>query len=485
VKLQRTDIQGVIFSAYSHLPCAAYLLLHIEDAAAAQRWVTGIAGEITTAESKQENFSINLALTYCGLARLGLNQATLKSFPIAFREGPASANRSRILGDTNESAPSSWDWGRDPDSIHLLLLVYGANENALDAELKKRKAELMRSSGLTVVRDLSAGRQPDNKEHFGFADGIGQPVIEGNERHERKQFNRTHHATVVKAGEFILGYINEYGIPTLGPIVHAADDPAGLLPAYKVPDDLRFSGQSADKDLRDLGLNGSYLVFRQLAQNVADFWQFLDASTRDQKNQSDPAAREWLGAKFVGRWPSGAPLVLSPDQDKPGYENENNFGFAETDRQGFGCPVGSHIRRCNPRDSRGDDPKESLRAVRRHRLMRRGRSYGERIGNKLVADNAERGLHFICINADIERQFEFVQQTWINNTVFGGLSGETDPLAGNQDPGACTGMMTVPGDPLRSRISNLRSFVTVRGGAYFFLPGIRGLRYLGSLLSSP
>lgn len=100
-----------------------------------------------------------------------------------------------------------------------------------------------------------------------------------------------------------------------------------------------------------------------------------------------------------------------------------------------------------------------------------------------MEDNAERGLHFICINADIERQFEFVQQTWINNTVFDGLKGETDPIVGNQDPGTCDAMMTVPSDPVRTRISNLRSFVTVKGGAYFFLPSINGLRYLGTLAS--
>jgi Dyp-type peroxidase family len=479
VKLERSDIQGLIFSAYSHLPCAAYLLLRIEDAAAAGQWLSAIAGEITTADNKQENFSINLALTYCGLARLGLNRATLNSFPIAFREGVASENRSRILGDTHENAPSGWDWGSDADSIHFLLLVYGVDEKTLEVQLQQRKAELTRAGGLVLVKELSAGRQPDSKEHFGFADGIGQPVIEGNDRHERKQRARTNHATVVKAGEFILGYVNEYGTPTLGPIVEAAQDPRGFLPPYKVPADLRFSDQSASKDLHDLGMNGSYLVFRQLAQDVAGFWKFLDAATLDQNNQSDAAARERLGAKFVGRWPSGAPLVLSPDRDDSRYKNENDFGFAATDRHGFACPVGSHIRRCNPRDSRGDDPSGSLQSVRRHRLMRRGRSYGHRISDKLVEDGAERGLHFICINADIERQFEFVQQTWINNTVFGGLSGETDPLAGNQDPALCAGMMTVPDDPLRRRISNLRSFVTVKGGGYFFLPGIKALRYLG------
>jgi Dyp-type peroxidase family len=481
VKLNRGDIQGIIFSAYSHLMCACYLLLRIEDAAAARRWLSGIADKITTADGKEDVSSLNLALTYCGLKKLGLNQATLNTFPIAFREGVASQNRSRLLGDTNDSAPSAWDWGRDPDSIHILLLAYGKDEKALDEQLRQRRAELGASSGVVLVKELSAGRQPDSKEHFGFADGIGQPVIEGNERHEKKQRARTGHATVVKAGEFILGHVNEYGISTTSPTVDAAYDPGGLLPRYDVPLDLRFSDQSMAKDLRDLGFNGSYLVFRQLGQNVAGFWQFLDAASRRPGGKSDPVARQRLGTKFVGRWPSGAPLVLSPDRDDIAHKDENDFGYAATDRHGLACPVGSHIRRCNPRDSRGDDPQKSLQSVRRHRLMRRGRSYGHRIADNLVEDNVERGLHFICINADIERQFEFVQQTWINNTVFGGLNGETDPIVGNQDPGTCDGMMTVPGDPVRTRISNLRCFVTVKGGAYFFLPSIKALRYLETL----
>jgi deferrochelatase/peroxidase EfeB len=96
-----------------------------------------------------------------------------------------------------------------------------------------------------------------------------------------------------------------------------------------------------------------------------------------------------------------------------------------------------------------------------------------------VDDGKERGLHFICLNSDIERQFEFVQQTWINNPVFGGLNGEVDPLIGYVAKGDA--IMTVPADPVRTRIHNIRRFVRVKGGAYFFLPGIRALRYLASV----
>jgi Dyp-type peroxidase family len=220
-------------------------------------------------------------------------------------------------------------------------------------------------------------------------------------------------------------------------------------------------------------------VFRQLAQDVAKFWNFLDHETLDRHGRSDPWARDRLGAKFVGRWRSGAPLVLSPKCDDRDLGSENNFTYFEKDVQGTRCPIGSHIRRSNPRDSLGPETTTALTSANRHRILRRGRSYGPHIENPLVDDGVKRGLHFICLNSDIERQFEFVQQTWINSRVFGGLEGEVDPLIGNLPKGDC--IFTVQGEPLRTRVHGLSRFVTVKGGAYFFLPSIKALRYLASL----
>ncbi len=216
-----------------------------------------------------------------------------------------------------------------------------------------------------------------------------------------------------------------------------------------------------------------------MSQNVADFWGFLDEATRTSNGRSDEKTRERLGAKFVGRWKSGAPLVQAPGEDRPDLANENNFEYAKLDPHGFACPFGAHVRRANPRDSLGDDPEDALARTRRHRLLRRGRSYGPRAADPLVEDGKERGLHFICLNSDIERQFEFVQQTWINNPVFHGLTGEVDPLIGDVDRGK--GLLTMQSDPIRTCIHDLRGFSTVKGGAYFFLPGLRALRYLSSL----
>ncbi len=199
---------------------------------------------------------------------------------------------------------------------------------------------------------------------------------------------------------------------------------------------------------------------------------------------------------MVGRWHNGAPLVMSPEGDDPALSNADDFGYRDTDASGFKCPIGSHVRRSNPRDTLGPDGGTALATANRHRILRRGRSYGHRPVDPRVADGVDRGLLFICLNSDIERQFEFVQQTWINNPVFGGLNGEVDPLIGNinktetaaNDPHRDhlddverDALFTVQADPLRTRVHRLERFVTVKGGAYFFLPSLSALRYLARL----
>jgi Dyp-type peroxidase family len=483
-QLERSDIQGIALYSYSNLSCAAYAMLRVVDPPAARGWLGRLADEITTADGPRSP-SINLAVTYGGLEQLGLDSSALATFAHAFRDGMASERRARILGDDGPNSSAGWDWGRTSRPVDVLLMLYAEDQGPLDDEIARRRAEWT-AGGLEEVTTLVAGRQPDSKEHFGFLDGVGQPTIEGSDTVER-QLARTGHATPLKPGEFLLSYTDTYDKPAPSPLVDPALDPDGHLPDTPRPDGaLR----------RDLGRNGSYLVFRQLAQDVAAFWGFLDHCTRGREDRSDPEAQVRLGAKMVGRWPSGAPLVKAPDRDPhagvPPERDDNDFEYDATDRYGFACPIGSHIRRANPRDALGPDPQTALESARRHRLMRRGRSYGDRLKPQLVGeggqqvprfvdDGAERGLHFICLNSDVERQFEFVQQTWVNNPVFGGLYDETDPLIGQRGPNGSGGTLTVQADPLRTRVHGLGHFVTVRGGAYFFLPGLRALRYLASL----
>jgi Dyp-type peroxidase family len=482
MELERNDIQGLIFSAYTkHHPCAGYVLLHVVNAAAARSWLSRRVSEVTTAEKEKSNptLSINLAFTGSGLKNLGLNADSLGSFSFAFQEGMTTPYRSRILGDAGETAPSLWKWGSaDGISVDVLLMVFASDESVLQTELLRQKNEYEANGALEEIKVLVAGREPgkpSTAEHFGFADGIGQPTIAGTETVERQR-KRTNHATELPAGEFLLGHTNVYGVMADSPVVKPQEDPKQLLPA--VPADSTALNTKAG--MHDLGRNGSYVVFRQLAQDVAKFWTFLESATRDAKGTINADERERLGAKFIGRWKSGAPLVLARESDNESLASDNNFAYLDKDLKGFACPIGAHVRRSNPRDALGPDEKEGLSSANRHRILRRGRSYGPRISNPLIDDHIERGLLFICLNSDIERQFEFVQQTWINNPVFGGLTGEVDPLVGNLAK-VDDAHFTVQDKKLRTRVHNLSRFVTVKGGAYFFLPSIRALKYLASL----
>ena len=203
------------------------------------------------------------------------------------------------------------------------------------------------------------------------------------------------------------------------------------------------------------------------------FDEFLKQATIDSNGCPDSAAAELLAAKVVGRWRDGTSLIDAPTAAHRQSAN-NAFGYAREDPEGLRCPLGAHVRRANPRDSLDlKDPEQAFDRVQRRRLLRRGRSFGPRREHSGPED--KRGLYFICLCADLERQFEFVQQAWINNPFFAGLCGETDPLLGQPSPASC---FTIPKEPIPSRVGGLQQFVTVRGGGYFFLPGIHALRML-------
>ncbi|MDQ6942287.1 MAG: Dyp-type peroxidase [Candidatus Eremiobacteraeota bacterium] len=446
--LERDDIQGIVLSGYVHLRKTAYLLLSIDATRRgdARAWLGAIADEVTTARKKREGDSLNVALTFTAFQKLGLDDAMLATFPIAFSEGMASKRRAYILTDNELDDSSKWRWGGEHHPVDVLLMAFAETPKHLEEFLATLRAGAA-AHGLTEVIALDAQIYDDRNEHFGFSDGIAQPVLAS----QRKDNDGVSDENVVSDGEFVLGYRNAYGFdsdtPDLGP----------------------------DKQL---GKNGTYLVFRHTTQDVAGFWHFVDDAAKNVRIDG-----ELLAAKIVGRWKSGAPLVLAPDKDPdPDADPEkmptDAFGYA-SDPKGLACPFGAHIRRSNPRDGMltSGTAAESVQRAARHRLLRRGRSYGPRIGDPRVDDKVERGLHFICLCADIERQFEFVQQTWLNNPVFGQLVGEVDPLVGAQTAGDA--VFTIQAEPVRKRVQNMQCFVTLRGGAYFFLPSIKALRWLG------
>jgi len=459
------DVQGLVARGYGTLPAARFLLMGLEDRPSARAWAGSLADAVSPGDERPQDRALNVAFSSTGLQRLGLAPEIIALFSHEFVEGMAAPDRGRILGDLDRDAPEQWDWGGPAQPVDAVLLLYAKGAQGLDA----LEAEQTRSlgTGARIVRKLETS-DLQGSEPFGFRDGISQPFVEGLSKAGPP-------ATTLRFGEFVLGYPNEYGRYTDGPVLDRAQDPGGLLGA--APDD---SGRV------DLGRNGTYLVFRQLSQDVGGFWRFLDQATRRADGSSDPDRRLRLAAKMVGRWPNGSPLALAPEAPNEDLAGANDFGY-HVDARGVQCPVGAHIRRANPRDSLDPRPgsDRSLAINRRHRILRRGRKYGTPLGVDEAlrgggqAEADERGLHFICLNANIARQFEFVHSTWLNNPKFAGLYDDSDPLVSPSHPYG--GTFTIQSEGVRKRVRDVPRFVSVRGGAYFFLPGIAAIRYLASL----
>jgi deferrochelatase/peroxidase EfeB len=190
-----------------------------------------------------------------------------------------------------------------------------------------------------------------------------------------------------------------------------------------------------------------------------------------------PEEQELVAAKLMGRWRSGAPLVLAPQKDDPALaadpQRNNNFDYGTMDPHGYAVPLGAHIRRMNPRDTAAN--------MQRRRMIRRGGTYGPLLPEGVPDDGVERGIAAFVGCASLVRQFEFAQNVWINDPNFHELGNERDPIIGTQDG---TYDMTIPKRPIRRKLKGLPAFTTVKGGAYFFLPGIRALRYLTTLAES-
>ena len=242
----------------------------------------------------------------------------------------------------------------------------------------------------------------------------------------------------LKPGEFILGYPDE-------------DGPSANLPQPEI-----------------LSRNGSYMAYRRLQEHVGKFRDFL------REHGKTPEEQELIAAKLMGRWRSGAPLVLAPDKDDPALgadpQRNNDFNYKQMDPHGYAVPLGSHMRRMNPRDTAHN--------MNRRRMIRRGATYGPHLPEERAEDGVERGIAAFVICASLIRQFEFAQNVWVNDKNFHELGNERDPIIGNQDG---TLEFKIPKRPIRKKITGLPAFTTVRGGAYFFLPGIKALRYLAAL----
>ncbi|MGK5169473.1 Dyp-type peroxidase [Geodermatophilus sp. CPCC 205761] len=452
-ELDRADVQGLVGSGYGRLPEARFVGVRIDDEAAGRALLSRLLPQVTSTSGTHAARALNLAITHTGLAHLGLPRPALELFSLEFTGGMATPSRSAFLGDAGEHDPAGWAWGgpRNP-RVDILLLLYAATTVELDS-VHEDVRSAAGTDGVAEVAVLATSTLTPH-DHHGFADGISQPAVAG--LHGNAQDGD------VALGEFLLGHPNAYGRYTSRPLLPATADPGGLLPS--APD---------ARDKVDLGRNGTYLVVRTLAQDVAAFREHVD---RWAARTGLP--RDLVAAKIVGRWRSGTSLTVSPEVDVPAGPVDNSFRYhRDGDALGLGCPVAAHVRRANPRDSLDPCPGSdaSLKVNNRHRLIRRGRQYGPAAQD---GGDAERGLHFLCLNANISRQFEFVQHTWLNNPAFAGLQDSPDPLVGAHAPG--TGLFPVPAVPVRHRLLGLPTFTRVRGGTYAFMPGLRALAYLAA-----
>jgi len=454
-KLDVKDIQGLLLRAYKNLGSSCFLMCKISDNNSFKELLKNLLPKITNSEKNPTSEAINIAFTYSGFLQLGVKMK--KNFSAEFVEGMQSEFRQRILGDYNNNAPQYWAWGTQTE-IHFIVMLYATTPEAIrnkESEMRSTLESHKISIEYAVVSDDLEG----DKEHFGFHDGISQPVIRSLKG--KKAFSESN---LVADGEFIFGYSNEYNQKPVSPVLDSSDD-------------------------FDFGKNGSYMVFRQLKQNVKEFWEYMH-----NKSDGDISKAILLASKMMGRYPNGTPLVLSPEAPDPKLSEENNFGYYKTDKYGEKCPMGAHVRKANPRDGMNDNPVESTTVTNRHRILRRGRPYGAPCAPSLNPEDILRatppthdvGLLFICFNTNISRQFEFVQQQWMNNKKFDHLYNDPDPIVGIDGKPPVKGVNKVesPGEftiqqcPVRKKMTDVPQFTVVKGGAYFFFPALGAIKRL-------
>jgi Dyp-type peroxidase family len=446
------DVQSLVFSGHARLPASLLVGFTVRDPAQARRTLSNfVTAKLAVGfGDKARTRAAQLLLTAGGIVALGGTEQDLAGFSRQFRQGIVAPQRSRALGDANRSDPNGWGWS--DAELHALVIVYAADHAAAVAEADEINAQLGAGFSLTLRFPISL--PADGREPFGFVDGLsltridvgdGQPAEAG--------------VALLPPGEVVLGYENAAGVtPPASP----------------------------------LGENGAFVVLRQLEQDVQAFWDFWRAQAKDELEAV------WLASKALGRWPNGMPVVGDAPMPEPLFDaavTRAPFQF-HADSRGRQCPFGAHVRRANPRDGLSDDPAASLATVSHHRMIRRGRIYGPPAPLAWYPDvvrNAKhagaqgrsgesRGLLFVCLCADIARQFEFVQQTWLNNPKFLDLYDEVDPIAAGHGIPADTHRFSIPGPPLRRRLSGVTRWVQVRGGGYFLLPGKRALlRFLGEV----
>ena len=443
-----------------------HIFFKFTDGQKARTWLSNMFNRVNARQEEHgTRFTVNIGFTYEGLKALGLSQRSLDSFPRAFRVG--MRGRAREVGDVGPHAPEYWEGGLGGPDIHAMGWIRTDSDEDRDVATQIIRDEMETTDGVEIrfVQDTKALAHENGigseGEHFGFADPISQPPIEGVDAPLYAEFDFVTMGYALRHVEDLVVTFREY---------RRALKPGEFLLGYE--DEVGPEGTQTPEPF-ELRVNGTYMVFRKLYQDVAAFRRYLATAARALYGSEDQHHEDLVAAKIMGRWPSGCPLDLSPDKDDPAIaadpHRRNNFTYAG-DEQGLRCPLGAHLRRSNPRAT----PLKRATAVRRHRLIRRGVEYGPHLQDgALQDDGVDRGLVNLFIQADIERQFEFVQKEWMKGGEFIGLDPhEQDPINGVGGEGS---QMLVPGAK-RPFLFDLPTFVTVKGGEYLFVPGLNALK---------
>lgn len=489
------DVQALVRSNFRDLKASAFVSFRFPDARNQEisNWLSALVTRISRCEKPaitrqaiaarsralRSTQAVNIVFSAQGIQRLLAGKTLPPSFSQAFREGmsphPSSADakprRSAYLGDTGTNDPTHWRW-RDSDDgdarIDGMLLLYAIDDAAL-YDLLAKERQMMQENGILLAKHatsaqpviLSGKLLESAYEPFGFKDGLSQPILDSDRRDLREIEDQNQHSelakraveqSVIRTGEVLLGYRNERGAV------------AGQI------------GAEFDARLK----NGTYVVIRELHQDVTAFENYVRSAADAHFQRATQQQIDWIKERLIGRRQEGEMMTATNDvpSSTTASRNEslpstttlgNDVLYHPSDRFGLACPLGSHVRRANPRDSLAPDPGTAMRLGKMHRLVRRGR---------LIDKGPSPGLYFVALNADISGQFEHVQQNWINNDRFLGLNGEIDPIS-HFRPNEHT-QMTIQRRPFNIRLKNIPQFVTVRGGGYFFLPGLTGLGQLAA-----
>ena len=565
-QLNLHDIQGNVTRAYGRFsfPFARYLFFRIQTPAAGRAFVDAVRKQVTTSarwpeEADKPACTVNIAFTFMGLYWLEVPDRTLQGMPDVFISGMRS--RASMLGDRDptrtEDDDPDWDRDWDPiwrgnrkegkggaEDVHILVTLNAqpdlggadpetpeglARLSAPHPELEARTAwlksltghgvELIEANGkagdqpyqaASAVFDAFDGLAlPTAREHFGFTDGIGDPVFKGQYPPEKEKTALIGRGKrmggdwePLEPGEFILGHPGE----------------SQELPPTAMPPEFMQ--------------NGTFMAYRKLHENVASFREVVDAEAAQYAETMGvdlPQAKETLLAKMCGRWSDGVPLAAVPGYDewialgtKLGWRDDtgamlktpiawkknvayirspaaSDFRYAD-DMAGFKCPGGAHVRRMNTRDyldplnrfgidpetgKQFENPKATHALNKRRRVLRRGLPYGP--PNFEPRDDAsEQGVIMMVMGVDLFRQFEFVQQQWIQYGLDFHQGNNTCPMLGRHDHHT---RHMIPSDPESGKppymMTRLKTFVECRGGDYFFVPSMIALRMIAMGIVDP